>query len=80
VYLGIASYPMDVIKSRMQTDHLDPAQRKYKNMIHCAKSLWATGGLRSFFVGFTPCLMRAFPANGACFMAYEASKKFLEKL
>ncbi len=38
---------------------------------HCAdklyawsQKLWAEGGASRFYKGFTPCLLRAFPANG----------------
>lgn len=76
----VSSYPLDVIKSKMQIDHSEPAKRTYRNMFHTAKQLYATGGIKPFFVGFTPCLLRSFPANGACFLVYEATKKWMEKL
>jgi len=69
-----------VIKSKMQIDHSDPSKRLYRNMFHCAQSLYAAGGIKPFFVGFTPCLLRAFPANGACFLVYEVTKQLMEKL
>ena len=28
------------------------------------QKLWAEGGVTRFFKGWTPCLLRAFPANG----------------
>lgn len=76
-FYWISSFPIDVIKSRMQTDHLDKAQRSYANMWDCAKKMKAQYGFRSFYWGFAPCLLRAFPANGACFFTYELTKKFL---
>lgn len=79
-FYWIASFPLDVIKSRMQTDHPDPSKRIYKNMLDCAAKMHKQYGLRSFYWGFAPCLLRAFPANGACFFAYELTKKFLSSL
>jgi len=35
------------------------------------------GGLRRFYVGIGPCLLRSFPANAACLYAYEATRKLL---
>ena len=32
-----AIFPVDVIKSAMQTDHIDPAQRKFPTMASAAK-------------------------------------------
>jgi solute carrier family 25 carnitine/acylcarnitine transporter 20/29 len=67
----IATYPMDVIKSSMQSDSPDRAQRKFTSIAGTAKILYGEGGVKRFFVGITPCLMRAFPANAVCFLFYE---------
>ena len=56
-------YPLDVLKSAMQTDALVPAERKYRSLGHAASSLWAEGGVGRFYKGVTPCLLRAVPAN-----------------
>jgi len=76
----VCSYPMDVVKSLMQTDHVDKSQRQYKSIIDCMRQLYSRGGVKAFFRGFTPCIVRSFPANGACFFAYEFTKSVLEKL
>eukprot|EP00878_Enallax_costatus_P010211 GHUV01010659.1.p1 GENE.GHUV01010659.1~~GHUV01010659.1.p1 ORF type:complete len:321 (+),score=67.66 GHUV01010659.1:426-1388(+) len=68
----LAIFPVDVIKSSMQTDNIIPSQRKYPNMLQAAKLLWAEGGVKRFYKGFTPCLIRAAPANGA--MLYTVDK------
>jgi solute carrier family 25 carnitine/acylcarnitine transporter 20/29 len=49
----------------MQTDSIIPAERKHASMAAAARNLWAEGGIRRFYKGFTPCLIRAVPANGA---------------
>jgi len=77
----IFSYPMDVVKSLMQTDHVDKSKRQYSGIIDCAKKIYQTqGGAKAFWRGFTPCIVRAFPANGACFFAYEFAKSMFERL
>jgi solute carrier family 25 carnitine/acylcarnitine transporter 20/29 len=76
----VASYPMDVIKSLMQTDHVDKTKRVYPTIIETAKRVYQQQGPKAFFRGFSPCIVRAFPANGACFFAYEFAKSMLEKL
>lgn len=58
-------FPVDCIKSAMQTDNIIKAQRKYTDIPTTAKLLWAEGGVRRFYKGFTPCLIRAAPANAA---------------
>jgi len=65
------TYPTDVIKSSIQTDHIDPAQRKYNGIADCARKIYAKEGVRGFYKGFTPCFIRSIPANAACFVVYE---------
>ncbi|CAL5227929.1 g10976 [Coccomyxa viridis] len=60
----VTIYPLDQIKSAMSTDAIIVSQRKYPNMMVTAQKLWAEGGAGRFYKGFTPCLLRAFPANG----------------
>eukprot|EP01101_Sappina_pedata_P001127 TRINITY_DN11235_c0_g1_i1.p1 TRINITY_DN11235_c0_g1~~TRINITY_DN11235_c0_g1_i1.p1 ORF type:complete len:297 (+),score=130.56 TRINITY_DN11235_c0_g1_i1:111-1001(+) len=71
------TYPIDVIKSSIQGDHPDPSKRKYSGFVDCAQKLNAEGGYKRFFRGAAPCLMRAFPANAACFFAYEKTRQYL---
>lgn len=61
----LAIFPVDCIKSAMQTDSIIPSERKHPTMALAARNLWAEGGIRRFYKGFTPCLIRAVPANGA---------------
>jgi len=72
----LSCYPIDVIKNRIQAapDTIPP---RYNGMVHAATTIYRTDGWRAFFSGFTPCLMRAFPANAACFVAFEIVMHFL---
>jgi solute carrier family 25 carnitine/acylcarnitine transporter 20/29 len=56
-------YPLDVIKSAMQTDALVPSERKFRGIAHATSCLWKEGGVSRFYKGVTPCLLRAVPAN-----------------
>jgi len=51
-------YPVDVIKSKIQTDSLDPAKRQYKGMIDCVRKTWSREGWRGFTGGLGPTLIR----------------------
>jgi hypothetical protein len=42
--------------------------------------MYASEGIRGFWRGFGPCLVRSFPANAVCFMVYEQTKKVLDNL
>jgi solute carrier family 25 carnitine/acylcarnitine transporter 20/29 len=68
-------YPLDIVKTAVQCDAIDPAHRRYKGALDAARQLWAEGGARRFSAGLTPALMRSFPANAAGFAIYEAVKK-----
>lgn len=41
--------------------------------------LWAEGGVRRFYRGFTPCLIRAAPANGAMLYTVDTVTNWLNK-
>ena len=51
----------------------------YAGFIDCIRQTHRALGLRGFFRGIGPCLLRAFPANAAAFGAYEAVKAALER-
>lgn len=65
--------PFDVIKSRYQT----APEGKYNGLVDVYKSLIKEEGYAALFKGIRPALIRAFPANAACFLGMEASKKML---
>lgn len=68
-------YPVDIVKSKLQTDnHLN---WKYKSIRHVMKDIYATRGLRGFFVGFGPTILRAAPANAATFVAFEQTMRLI---
>jgi len=75
----LAIFPVDVIKSSMQTDSIIKAQRRYTDMVTTAKLLWAEGGVKRFYRGFTPCLIRAAPANGAMLYTVDTVTNWLNK-
>lgn len=73
----VSTYPVDVIKSAIQSDNPDPAKRKYRGALDCARKLYAEGGTAAFFRGLSPCLVRAVIANAALFAVYEKALQLL---
>jgi len=72
----VCSYPLDVIKTRLQTDPLPGETPRYKGLIDCAMKSHkeAGGGLKGFMVftkGLTTAVVRSFPVNAAIFGSYE---------
>jgi len=68
--------PPDVIKSRLQS----APPGTYKNAFDCLRKTIAQDGTKALFKGLGPALFRAFPANAATFMGYEASLKIMNLL
>ena len=65
--------PADVIKSRYQT----APEGKYSGLYDVYKNLIKEEGYGGLVKGMRPALIRAFPANAACFLGMEVSKKAL---
>lgn len=42
-----------------------------EHMFACVQKLYAEGGVPRFFKGWTPCLLRAVPANGVMLLTVD---------
>ncbi|EGG13508.1 mitochondrial substrate carrier family protein [Cavenderia fasciculata] len=71
------TFPIDVIKSSLQTDSIVPSQRRFQGLIDCASKIYKQQGIAGFYKGFTPCFIRSFPANAACFVAFEKARELM---
>ena len=78
----LVALPIDVVKSRIQThDVLGGAPgADGSRMLATARAIVAERGLAGLYRGATPALLRAFPANAACFAGIEASKMALQSV
>jgi solute carrier family 25 carnitine/acylcarnitine transporter 20/29 len=76
----LAVFPIDVIKSRIQTSESGRYLAGTRGMIQCGRDLVAEGGTRALFKGLSPALVRSFPANAACFLAVDLAMRFLNKI
>lgn len=76
-------YPSDVIKQAIMTDplggRLGDGQRKYRRWIEAARAVGNNGGMRGYWRGFTPCFIRAFPANAAALVVFEGVLRALRE-
>jgi len=77
---GIANWlvaiPADVLKSKLQS----APEGKYGGLNDVLKDVLKHEGPKGLFKGLGPALLRAFPANAACFFGAELSLKFMHKL
>ena len=62
----VITYPIDVVKSRLQADE-SGSKRKYHGMLDCVRKTFRSGGLSAFSHGLTATILRAFPTNAATF-------------
>ena len=70
-------YPVDVIKSAMMTDNIDPAKRQYKGFLDAGSKLIKQGGMRRLYAGLVPCLLRSSPANAGMLYTVDKIKQTL---
>ncbi|KAI4742625.1 hypothetical protein E4T50_06988 [Aureobasidium sp. EXF-12298] len=64
--LWLGSYPFDVIKSKMQSDGFG-AEQKYKGMRDTFAQTWRGEGMKGFWRGLGPTLLRAMPVSAGTF-------------
>ncbi|KAK9488291.1 mitochondrial carrier domain-containing protein [Lipomyces starkeyi] len=71
----LSAYPFDVIKSKMQTDSIDATKRQFNSTIDCARKTLQASGVKGFFRGFVPTILRAAPVNASTFYAFELAMR-----
>ncbi|CAJ0911829.1 3314_t:CDS:2 [Entrophospora sp. SA101] len=78
--MWLSVYPVDVIKSKIQTDGFSGEERQYKGIIDCARKTFRKEGINGFFKGFGTCILRAGPVNASTFVAFEMAMRVFDKL
>ncbi|VUZ48608.1 unnamed protein product [Hymenolepis diminuta] len=74
IFNWLVAIPPDVLKSRLQTAPVG----KYPHGIGSIfQELMAKEGIFALYKGAIPVLLRAFPANAACFLGYEVAMRAL---
>ena len=72
--LWLASYPFDVVKSKMQSDGFG-AQMRYRSMRDCFAQTFKAEGLGGFWKGIGPTLLRAMPVSAGTFAVAEMTMR-----
>lgn len=72
------TYPLDLIKRRMQLLGVNKHVRNYNGLVHCINSIMLHEGPKGFFKGLSPCVAKMVPATAILFSVNERLKKFLE--
>lgn len=76
--LWLTAYPADIIKSKLQTDALLSTERRYKGAMDCIQQTFRRDGVKGFFRGLLPTLVRSPFANAATFVAFEWASRNLK--
>lgn len=71
--LWLSSYPLDVIKSKVQTSPISGSL----NARQAAVATWKSQGWQGFWKGLTPTLLRAVPASACTFASVELTLRVL---
>ncbi|CAI2023337.1 hypothetical protein SEUBUCD646_0H01490 [Saccharomyces eubayanus] len=72
--MWLAVFPIDTIKTKLQ------ACSTKQNMISATKEIYLQrGGIKGFFPGLGPALLRSFPANAATFLGVELTHSLFKK-
>ncbi|XP_062957609.1 motilin receptor [Cynocephalus volans] len=74
ICLWLAVYPVDCIESRIQVLSMSGRQAGF---IGTFLSAVRNEGIMALYSGLKPTMIRALPANGALFLAYEYSRKLM---
>ena len=68
----VALYPLDTVRRCLQMSGSVGQANLYKNEMECVRLLYQLeGGLRAFYRGLGPCVVRKVPSVGLTFVAFE---------
>ena len=70
----IVTYPFDVIKTRMMCDNSPNTPTLRKNFVLAYKE----NGLRYFFKGLAPTLLRSFPSNAVVLCVFDLISEYFD--
>ncbi|KAH0024521.1 hypothetical protein KCU82_g22421, partial [Aureobasidium melanogenum] len=71
--------PIDTIKTRLQRNPAQPGETAVGRIVTIASQMWKQEGIRAFWMGITPRVMRVAPGQAVTFAVYEYLKGVLER-
>lgn len=73
----LMTFPMDVVKSRLQADGIS-GRPQYSGLVDCIRKSYAAEGLSFLSRGLASTLLRAFPMNAVCFLVVSYTMKLFD--
>ena len=77
IFAGFATYPYQVLRSRLQTYD---AHLMYRGVQDAALQIWAREGAAGFYKGLGPNILRVLPSTWVTFLVYENTRAYLPEL
>lgn len=75
----VISYPLDVLRRRMQVYHIAPHLQKHEySLYRMALSIYRMEGMGAFWRGLSVNFIKVAPATGISFYCYNAMKRYAE--
>ncbi|KDO34941.1 hypothetical protein SPRG_01003 [Saprolegnia parasitica CBS 223.65] len=75
----LLTYPNDTVRRRMQMQGIGGNPRLYRHTLDCYIKLAKSEGIKSYYRGLTPTLVRAMPNMGIQFACYDIFRSWLPK-
>lgn len=81
IFATVVSYPYQVIRARLQTyDTLTTKAKAYKGSRDAVIQVWTQEGIKGFYKGLAPNLLRVMPSTWVTFLVYENTRLLLPGL
>lgn len=71
--------PIDTIKTRLQRNPAQPGETAVGRIVTIGSQMWKQEGIRAFWMGITPRVMRVAPGQAVTFAVYEYLKDIMER-
>ena len=72
--------PIDTIKTRLQKATWEPGTSAFQRISIIAGDMWKQEGVKSFYKGITPRVLRVAPGQAIVFAVYERVRKVIESM
>lgn len=79
IFAAVLSYPYQVIRARLQIYDTDTA-KAYKGSRDAVTQVWRHEGIKGFYKGLAPNLLRVMPSTWVTFLVYEKTRLHLPGL
>ncbi|KAF8828736.1 succinate/fumarate mitochondrial transporter [Lentinula edodes] len=76
----LSNAPIDTIKTRLQKSTATPGSSALSRIMTIAREMWIQEGVKSFYKGLTPRILRVAPGQSVVFAVYERVSGMIERM